>query len=381
VSLWALCIAFLWGAVALASGEPPIYVYFFDAPGCPKCEPIEGFLRETVEPDPQIRLTIVDVHEPAGIELGQALLTVAGVGGGRFPDAPGLLVGDTYLDVGVIGDKTITAAIDKYRVLGAPDVRERAERIRGQARHAAPEMFQRWSVAAILGAGLLDGINPCAFATLVFFLAYLGVTGASRRGMLLVGLSFAAGVFAIYFAFGLGLLHAFLALEAFPVLRQSLYVGIALICLILAALSLQDYRHLRVGDPSKVRLQLPLAAKQRAHQAIRGAMRARVAAPAAFIAGGGVSVLEIACTGQVYIPALIYMSSISQTRLAAIGWLLLYDTLFIAPLLCLLGLSLAGASSRWLALLAEQQAGRTKLLMALFFVICGAFFALRAFGW
>jgi cytochrome c biogenesis protein CcdA len=381
VWLWTSSTVFVWGAVAFAGGEPPVYVYFFDAPGCPKCEPIEGFLSETVEPDPQVRLIIVDVHEPSGIELGQALLTVAGVGGDRFPEAPGLLVGDTYLDVGAVGERSIAAAIDKYRASGAADIRERAERIRGRTRHAAPEMFQRWSVAAILGAGLLDGINPCAFATLVFFLAYLGVTGASRRGMLLVGLSFAAGVFAVYFAFGLGLLHAFLALEAFPALRQSLYVGIALICLILAALSLQDYRHLRAGDPSKVRLQLPLAAKQRAHQAIRGAMRSRVAAPAAFVAGGGVSVLEIACTGQVYIPALIYMSSISQTRLAAIGWLLLYDTLFVAPLLCLLALSLAGASSRWLAQAAQQQAGRTKLLMALFFVICAAFFALRAFGW
>ena len=380
-SLLVLAMIAVSGGAAPAGGAPAIHAYFFDAPSCPRCEAAKALLDEALETRPQVTLTTIDVLEPSGFELAESLLDVAGIERSRVAYAPGMLVGGTYLDPGgMTWPDDISAALDDCAISGSPDLIAMAEELPEHTLEAVPEPLRNWSIASIVGAGLLDGINPCAFATLVFFLAYLGAGGMSGRRMLLVGLLFAAGVFVIYFAFGLGTLHALLVLEAFPVVRQCLYGLIAIVWLVLAGVSLQDYRRLLAGDAAGVRLQLPGIAKQRAHQAIRQALRSSLVAPAAFAAGAVVSVMEIACTGQVYVPALIYMSSISETRSAAIGWLLLYDLMFIAPLLCLLGLSLAGASSKRLAKLAERQAGRTKLLMAVFFVLCAAFFASRALG-
>lgn len=372
-----LCVL-LCAVAVCASAGPPIHAYFFTAPGCAHCGEAERIVEKHIETDPQVSLRVVDVHTPSGLEIGQALLTVAGKGPDKLPVAPGLLIGETHIELSGFTRMAALAAVDDHRAAGAPDIYARAERIRGRARYSLSGKFRRWGILTIIGAGLLDGINPCAFATLVFFLTYLGFAGASGRRLAAVGLLFAAGVFVAYFAFGLGILHAALALESFPAIRRVMYGIIGAACLVFAGLSLYDYWQLRRGNSRAVKLQLPAAFKRQTHRAIRAGAGARLVGPAAFVAGAAVSSLEIACTGQVYIPAIIYMLSLSETRNAALGWLLLYDLCFIAPLLVLLGLTLAGTSSERLARFAEGQAASTKLYLATFFVLCAAFFLMRA---
>lgn len=375
-----LCLAFLagGGTVAVAgSAAPPIHVFFFDSPGCPTCAGAEKFVEEQIKPDPQVVLHTVDVHVPDGVELAEALVTVAGVGPDILPVAPGVLIGTDYVDKNSWSGDAILQALEKARSTGTPDYTERAERIRGHARQALSSKFRRWGFLTVVGAGLLDGINPCAFATLVFFLSYLSFAGGGRRSMLVVGLLYAAGVYLAYFAFGLGLLHALMSLQGFPLVRSVLYGIIGVACGVFAGISVYDYRQLRRGNTAAVKLQLPTALKRQTHHAIRRGMRSPALAVGAFVAGGLVSMLEFACTGQVYVPTLIYLSSLSETRGTAMAWLALYCALFTTPLLILLGVALSGVSSKRLAQAAEQQASRTKLLMALFFVLCAAFFLSR----
>ena len=59
-----------------------------------------------------------------------------------------------------------------------------------------------------MGAGLLDGLNPCAFATIVFMVNLLLLLGHSRRRILEVGLTYSAAVFVTYLLIGLGLFNS-----------------------------------------------------------------------------------------------------------------------------------------------------------------------------
>jgi cytochrome c biogenesis protein CcdA len=374
------CLAFLagGGTVAVAGSLPSIHVFFFDAPGCPTCAGVQRFVEEKIAPDPQVVLHRVDVHKPEGLELGEAILTVAGIGPDVLPAAPAILVGSTYRDKGGFDPQAVLEAIERARSTGTPDYTERAQRIRGLARQSLSAKYRRWGFLTVVGAGLLDGINPCAFATLVFFLSYLSFAGGGRRAMVTVGLLYAAGVYVAYFAFGLGLLHAVMSLEAFPLVRRVLYGVIGAACMVFAGVSVYDFRQLRAGNVGAVKLQLPTALKRQTHHAIRHGLRSPALAVGAFVAGALVSLLEFACTGQVYIPTLIYLSSLSETRRIAVAWLALYCGLFITPLLVLLGLAVGGVSSKRLAQAAQAQASRTKLLMALFFVLCAVFFLSRA---
>ena len=53
-------------------------------------------------------------------------------------------------------------------------------------------------------AGLVDGLNPCAFATLIFFVSYLTLSGRKGREVIMVGAAFTIGVFLAYLIVGLG---------------------------------------------------------------------------------------------------------------------------------------------------------------------------------
>ena len=67
------------------------------------------------------------------------------------------------------------------------------------------ERFKSFRILPILAAGLIDGINPCAFTTIIFLLSYLVYLGRKKREVLIAGAAFSAGVFMAYTALGLGL--------------------------------------------------------------------------------------------------------------------------------------------------------------------------------
>ena len=54
----------------------------------------------------------------------------------------------------------------------------------------------------LIGAGLFDGFNPCAFATVILFVSMLAAAGRDRRTILAIGISFIVAVFVTYYALG-----------------------------------------------------------------------------------------------------------------------------------------------------------------------------------
>jgi len=67
-----------------------------------------------------------------------------------------------------------------------------------------------FTASIVTTAGLIDGLNPCAIASLVFFMSLLAVAKVKGRGLLLMGISFCLASFLTYTALGFGLLRALL---------------------------------------------------------------------------------------------------------------------------------------------------------------------------
>ena len=103
------------------------------------------------------------------------------------------------------------------------------------------ERFRTLGLSAVAAAGLVDGLNPCAFATLIFLVSYLAFVGRERREVLLVGLAFSLSVFVTYFLVGLGLLRAFQSVSIVPLVGRFVYLGAAGLALAFGILSLYDY--------------------------------------------------------------------------------------------------------------------------------------------
>jgi cytochrome c biogenesis protein CcdA len=218
----------------------------------------------------------------------------------------------------------------------------------------------------VLAAGLVDGINPCAFTTLIFLLASLALAGRGRREVLAIGAFFSAGVFFAYLGAGFGLFAALRAAEAVAVVSSVIRWALFAVLAVFAALSVYDYSRIRAGKPSEMLLQLPDALKLRIHASIRDRRRSSALALSSFVLGVLVSIFEFACTGQVYLPTLAYLAR-AKGRTDALLLLLLYNLCFIAPLLVVFGASYYGVSSKRIAETFQKRMGAVKLLLAAVF--------------
>ena len=242
------------------------------------------------------------------------------------------------------------------------------------------EQFKTISVLTIVSAGLIDGINPCAFAVIVFFISFLGVYGYSRREIVYIGLSYILSVFVTYILIGLGLFEFFYSVSHFYFIMKLFYYSIAAFCFILSGFALYDFiRYKKTKENDGLILQLPLFLKKRINFVIGAGLRNRSYARIielcgiSLLVGFCVSLLEAACTGQVYVPTIAFILKLPQLRIRAAAYLILYNLMFILPLIIIFALSLLGMSSKQFNLFLKNNLAKIKALMVFFFLGMGIF--------
>ena len=241
----------------------------------------------------------------------------------------------------------------------------------------AEKLLEGYTLLTVILGGLLDGINPCAFATLVFFIAYL--ERARKEAIIPIGLSFSAGIYICYLMIGIGLL------EFMNVVRQTvslyLYFGVGVMALILGVFSIVDFFSIRRGRAAV--LQLPLFLKKRRGRIIRHITEDKKITVLALIAlavGFAISALEFACTGQVLIPVITVIQGATSLRAVAVLYLVIYTALFILPLLILLALFHVGYSSTRIGEMQKKSYGYAKLFIGIFLLSLGIIMLLYFFG-
>jgi cytochrome c biogenesis protein CcdA len=277
-----------------------------------------------------------------------------------------IFVGDTVL----IGAETylenLLPAVAQYAGTGAERTWAGFDPEEGQ--QGILDRFRSFGALTVLGAGLIDGLNPCAFATLIFFISYLAFTGRRGRDILFVGLAFALGVFLTYLLVGLGLLKAIQSLGFFTALGRWVYLITALLCIALAALTIRDFFKARKGKVGEMTLKLPLRLRRRIHQVIREGAQMRAFVGVAFFTGFVVSLIELACTGQVYLPTIVYVLSQPDLAARAFLYLVLYCLMFILPLVVVFVLSYFGTTSDQLGRFVNRHTAAIKLATGVVFI-------------
>jgi hypothetical protein len=171
---------------------------------------------------------------------------------------------------------------------------------------------------------------------------------------------------------GFGILSFVQHLSFLPLFSRIVYILTVAFALVLGILSLYDYIQLKRGHPSEMKLQLPDFLKKRIHQTIRKESKSARYFLAAIAAGFIISLLEFTCTGQVYLPTILFVTNIPSLRTSAILYLILYNLMFIVPLLIIFGVTYWGVTSEQLAFFLQKKASSIKLLTSLlFFALAG----------
>lgn len=254
--------------------------------------------------------------------------------------------------------------------------------------------FKTFQPLAITSAGLIDGINPCAFTVIVFFISFLALQGYRKRELIIIGLSFIFAVFLTYLFIGLGIFSFLYRLKGFwlPIKIFNFSVGIASV--ILGILCIYDFFKFRkTKETEGLILQLPKGIKQQIHKIIGMHYRvtgSRRSEPqgvrrrifklslSALITGFLVSILEAVCTGQVYLPTIAFVLKTTPLKLEALLYLLLYNFMFIVPLLIIFFFALLGVSSERFSKVLRRHLGKVKILMAFLFFGLGIFLLWKA---
>lgn len=227
---------------------------------------------------------------------------------------------------------------------------------------------------AIITGGLLDGINPCAFATLIFFIAYMERVKQKKKTLLYIGLAFSLAVFIGYIFVGLGILEFYYQAEESVLISDMIYFVAGTLALFLGIFNVYDY--IRVKKDEKPILQLPRFLKSKRGRIIRVLTRDQgipILVILAFLVGLGIALLEFVCTGQVLIPVLAVIKTASPERFTAYLYLILYNIMFIVPLLLILGFFYVGYESETFGEILSRRQGLIKIFTALFLFAIGIY--------
>ncbi|NLV75368.1 MAG: hypothetical protein GXY52_11915 [Chloroflexi bacterium] len=343
----------------------PIHAAYFFQDGCDVCERAERDLAYIQQKYPQLVLRRINIAE--GGPLNTYLSERSGVPEARRMTAPALFIGDSYLLGEDVRAPGIQAMLQPYLESGAPE--PWAGYDEAAATSSIVERFRSFGLLAVIGAGLLDGVNPCAFATIIFLLSYLAVRKRTGKALLMSGAAFTLGVFLTYLGVGFGLLKALTALPFLNAISKWLYGATALLCLVLAVGSLQDARKARQGKLDDMSLTLPDRLKKVSHKLIREGTTSRWLIPASLGLGLVVSLIELACTGQVYLPTIVFVLGVPELRTRAALTLILYNLMFIVPLVAVFLLVYFGTTSQQLLAWMRRNAALVKTIMAGFFVM------------
>jgi hypothetical protein len=234
--------------------------------------------------------------------------------------------------------------------------------------------FRAFSVAGVLVAGLVDGLNPCSFTSSVFLVSLLAALGSTRGRLLATVAGFCASTFATYLLVGFGLFRLLMALPASGTLAGALRWTMACVLAVLAILSARDAAAWRAGGgrPADLALRLPEALRARVQAVLRTRLRAGGILAGSLAAGVIVTLLESVCTGQLYVPTLVFVAR--RPELRAKAWLMLagYNAMFLVPLAAVSVAACHGLRNERLLRWSRNNVAWSKTLLALLFAALAA---------
>jgi len=186
------------------------------------------------------------------------------------------------------------------------------------------------TLPTVILAAAVDGINPCAFTVLLLFITAMLATfqagdqnvRAIRARLLSLGGIYIAAIFLTYLSLGVGLLKT---LDVFTRQHLPARAG-ALVAILFGLWMIKDYFlpdwGWRLQAPGKVGIIARQAAK-------------KATVPALIVGGFLIGLCTVPCSGAVYLGVLSLLA-LQPTALLGYGYLVLYNIIFVLPLLVIL---------------------------------------------
>ncbi|MGL1890333.1 MAG: hypothetical protein OCD02_01845 [Spirochaetaceae bacterium] len=338
-------------------------IQFFGSDSCSKCLKIENEILSVYKMryPKQIDLSFHELQDKEGYLLLEAYEKEFNLDK-SYPQF--LVVADTYIagyrnimDNAVAIIETYLADNEKWKIL----VLNTEE---NETQSYLKADLQAFTFLGIFLAGLIDGINPCAIATIIFLISFLSTKKRTKKEIMIVGLCFSFSVYLTYLLLGLGAFKGITMLQNYYLISEIIkWLAIAFSAIVGVICFIDAFNYYRLDELGKIKVQLPLPIKKSMHKIIRYNLKGRSLVLGSILTGFLISLLEAVCTGQVYLPTIILMTNTVGFKAKGFLYLLFYNFLFVLPLLIIIVLSVFGLTWQNLLSITKRRMTIVKVLL------------------
>ena len=223
------------------------------------------------------------------------------------------------------------------------------------------------TLGVVVGSAAIDSINPCAIGVLILMISVVLSGKGSIRRMLFLGGLYVFAVFLTYLIAGLGLVYFLSSIPLFITEYLSIIVGVIIIGA--GIFEVKDFFWYGQGFS----LHIPVVFADKINRLARN-----TTVPGVILLGAFVSAVELPCTGAPYLAIITILSL--NFNFAAFLMLVLYNIIFVAPLLFILVLVASGVKLQALKKWKQDSRGYMRLFIGLLLIALGWLLILIANG-
>ena len=231
-------------------------------------------------------------------------------------------------------------------------------------------MGDELTLVIVIGAAIIDSINPCAIGVLLFLSSVLLRVSTDKKILLTLGMTYIATVFVIYILSGVGLIwfqHTLIE-RGFAEIIGTI-VGVAVIAL--GLIEIKDFFWYGKG----ISLEIAPAYKEKLTN-----MATKISWLGIISIGGFVAMVELPCTGGPYLAVTAMLAK--SFDMQAFIYLVIYNFIFVLPLLVILILLYYGTSTTKLKLWRQKNRKWMNLSTGLLMISLGTLLiAFYQLGW
>lgn len=223
------------------------------------------------------------------------------------------------------------------------------------------------TLSVILASAAIDSINPCAIGVLILMISVVLSGKQSVKRLLGLGSLYILSIYVTYLVAGLGLIYFLASIPLFVTEYLALIIGSFVI--LAGLLEIKDFFWYGKGFS----LQIPGYFNEKIHSLSKNLTIPGVLILGAFIAG-----VELPCTGAPYL-AIITLLSLNF-NLQAFLLLIIYNIIFVSPLVVILLLVVLGTKVNQLHQWKEANKPYMRLAIGLLLIALGWLLILIANG-
>jgi len=214
----------------------------------------------------------------------------------------------------------------------------------------------------VLFTGFLNSFNPCAISLLLIFISLMFTLGKERKEIIAFGTAYIASIYVTYLIIGVTSMQILTVAGASAIPYPNLIARIgAVLVIVFGLLNIKEY----FFPQAPFSIKIPL--KVRGYVS-RFAFQATIAS--AIIVGVLIGLYQFPCSGAIYL-AIISLISTKTSFAVGLLYLLLYNLMFVLPLIVIFVLATNKITTEKFINLQEQHGRKLHLFLAVVMILLG----------